>query len=299
MTQAAKDSAETTEASGPVPDYMGDKGVPQHDPKLYVADSVAEAEAMVGDTLTPTQIESYRRDGFLAVQDLFNEAEVEGARQALTELTAGQNPSFKNYYAEAGGQQLWAKLPLEKRQDVVRKLADFTKYDERLRLNAHPRLLSVMAQLVNGPAKLFQEMALLKPPRMGREKPWHQDHAYFRYTLDTPIVGAWVALDEATLANGCMHVLRGGHLLPPKTHFMVRDWQICDREMLSLGCTAVPLKPGGVLFFTSLTPHGTPTNFSDLRRRALQFHYVGPMLKEVTAEEQSRVWGAAGKNVEC
>ena len=32
-------------------------------------------------------------------------------------------------------------------------------------------------------------MALLKPPGGGREKPWHQDKAYFNLTLDTPVVG--------------------------------------------------------------------------------------------------------------
>ena len=53
-------------------------------------------------------------------------------------------------------------------------------------------------------------MALLKPPR-GREKPWHQDHAYFNLPLDTPIVGVWIALDEATPENGCMHVIPGSH----------------------------------------------------------------------------------------
>jgi phytanoyl-CoA hydroxylase len=36
----------------------------------------------------------------------------------------------------------------------------------------------------------------------------------------------------------------------------------------------VPLKPGGVLFFSGLLHHGTPPNTSPLRRRALQFHYA-------------------------
>jgi hypothetical protein len=37
-------------------------------------------------------------------------------------------------------------------------------------------------------------MALLKPPGGGREKPWHQDKAYFNLTLDTPVVGTVLQL---------------------------------------------------------------------------------------------------------
>ena len=36
-------------------------------------------------------------------------------------------------------------------------------------------------------------MALVKPAQ-GREKPWHQDHAYFNVALDTPIVGVWIPM---------------------------------------------------------------------------------------------------------
>ena len=42
---------------------------------------------------------------------------------------------------------------------------------------------------------LYQDMALIKPPG-GREKPWHQDRAYFNLTQTTRIVGVWIALDR-------------------------------------------------------------------------------------------------------
>ena len=39
------------------------------------------------------------------------------------------------------------------------------------------------------PLEFFQSTALLKPPRVGREKPWHQDHAYFDVdTIPSPSV---------------------------------------------------------------------------------------------------------------
>ena len=79
-------------------------------------------------------------------------------------------------------------------------------------------------------------MALLKPPGIGREKPWHQDHAYFNVAASQRIVGVWIALDAATPDNGCMYVLRGKHrdTASPNAypHFAVRDYQICDTTVL-------------------------------------------------------------------
>ena len=79
---------------------------------------------------------------------------------------------------------------------------------------------------------LFQEMALLKPPK-GREKPWHQDCAYFNYPLGTTIIGVWIALDHADANNGCLHILPGTHREGPVNHFKRRDWQICDTDVQS------------------------------------------------------------------
>ena len=92
---------------------------------------------------------------------------------------------------------------------------------------------------------------MVKPPN-GREKPWHQDHAYFNIPLVEPVVGVWIALGEATRRNGCMvlapyqRVQRrsssssssgpaAANTHPPRrpvVHFMRRDWQICDDDIL-------------------------------------------------------------------
>lgn len=79
-------------------------------------------------------------------------------------------------------------------------------------LAEHPLLLDVITRLLGEEPKMFQNMGLIKPPHLGREKPWHQDKAYFEYPVALPVVGVWIALDEATVANGCMHVQPQGHL---------------------------------------------------------------------------------------
>ena len=151
---------------------------------------------------------------------------------------------------------------------------------------------------------MFQDMALIKPPSIGREKPWHQDCAYFDVPPHSAIVGVWIALDEAGLDNGCMRILDGGHREGPQIHFERRDWQICDTDVETLHTSqhpivAVPLKPGGCMFFSGLLPHGTPHNTSDKRRRALQFHYRPASTETIPTEERLAVFGSEGKDVTC
>jgi ectoine hydroxylase-related dioxygenase (phytanoyl-CoA dioxygenase family) len=105
-------------------------------------------------------------------------------------------------------------------------------------------------------------------------------------------------IDEATLDNGCMHVLDRGHGAGPRPHFAIRDWQLCDTAMLGIGSVAVPLAPGGSLFFDGLLPHGTPTNRSERPRRAVQLHFCPAGSPRVTKAERFSTFGDRG-TFEC
>ncbi len=105
---------------------------------------------------------------------------------------------------------------------------------------------------------------------------------------------------EATIENGCMQFLPGQHKIGPRIHFQRRDWQICDTDILGQRSVAAPLKPGGLLFFNGLLPHGTPHNSSEKRRRALQFHYApADAAQNPDSEERLKHFGSEGKDVTC
>jgi ectoine hydroxylase-related dioxygenase (phytanoyl-CoA dioxygenase family) len=140
---------------------------------------------------------------------------------------------------------------------------------------------------------MFQDMALVKPPFIGSEKPWHQDNAYFSVTPLDSVLGVWIALDEATAANGCMHVLRGGHQLGALRHFHGRDCEIMPQRVDESQALAVPLPPGGAMFFYGMLPHQTPPNSSPDRRRALQFHYRSASSQVVPRDEYDRIYAEA------
>ncbi len=297
-----------------------------HDPMLYRADNFADGAQGWGK-VDMAQIEGYREKGFLLVRGAFAEAEIAGANHELQEMELADNPRCESIYFEGIIRDELARaetpkgrasasprreelamgditeelpdLPPETRARYVRKFMGFVEHHPGLAALADKTELRELAtRLLGEPVRLYQDMAMIKPPG-GREKPWHQDHAYFNLPLETPVLGVWISLGSATLANGCMHVLAGAHRKGPRTHFMRRDWQICDTDLKEEVQTAIPMEPGDVLLFDSKLPHGTPTNHTDQKRWAVQLHYIPASAIETDEADRLATFGAEGKDVTC
>lgn len=270
-------------------------------PGLYHHNHIATDGVDGFENIDEQAIARFDQQGYLVVNNAFTQPEVQDALAGLLRLISGEVADFNGvmYERASAGISVEEMIP-EQRQDYVRKFMWFEQHDDRLhRMAHHPKLLAAVERLIEDKPFLFQDMALLKPPHIGREKPWHQDHAYFELPLNTRVVGCWIALDEATTENGCMIVIPGTHRQGPIVHFQRRDWQICDTDIKNQGATAVPLKPGGCLIFSSLIHHGTPTNISGLRRRAVQFHYRPASAPKTSLEERMAIFGEEGKDVTC
>lgn len=268
-------------------------------PDLYRYAAVAEGIDSF-DALTDEHVRRFHEQGYLVIHRAFSEAEAQAALEGLLDLIDGKNPDFKGLQFEASVRDRLPALSKEQKADVVRKLQRFVGYDARLdALSEHPKLLNTLALLMGEAPALFANQALLKPPRIGREKPWHQDHAYFNLPMGACIISAWVALDEATPENGCMHVIPATHRDGPVVHFRRRDWQICDTQVATDRIVAVPLRPGGCLLWNGLLHHGSPATRSPKRRRALQLHYVPASAGRITPEERLAVFGGEGRGMTC
>ena len=244
-------------------------------------------------------IEAFTALGFMVIHNAIDRATLESARAGLRELILRRDTDNIRFESAVGPG--FADLPDEKRLDSVRKLMPIISFDSRLKVAAEcPELLALMERLMGEPPALSQDMALLKPPRIGREKPWHQDMAYFNFPVDTTIVGAWIALDEALPENGCMMIIPGSHHHGPVPHWTRRDWQICDTDVQVGKSLAVPLPPGGCLLFHCLLHHGTPPTSSDRRRWALQFHYRPASAQALpNSDYRLNTFGADGKDATC
>jgi len=250
--------------------------------------------------ITDAHLDRFRDEGYLVVHEAFTLAETTAALDGLLDLINGSRPDFDGLEFESRAGE-HANMPSrEEKQDYIRKLMWFVNYDDRLNaLATHPALLHVVSRIVGDVPHMFQDMALIKPPGGGREKPWHQDKAYFDMKVDTPVVGVWIALDPATPENGCMHVIPGSHRDGPVVHFQRRDWQLCDTTVETARDVVVPLAPGGLLLFDGLIHHGTPANLTTERRRAVQFHYAPRSAVWTDEDERLAIFGGEGRGVSC
>lgn len=245
--------------------------------------------------------QAYQEVGVVGIRQAFKPSEVADVLQALQDIVVRDSlPEGVQLQYEHRARELLSTLGPEERLDAVRKFMLFVHLDERLeRMVYHPDLMPVLVKILGEPPKMFQDMALLKPPGIGREKPWHQDNAYFKVPRSAQVVGIWAALDEVTEENGCMFFRPGGHHDGPLPHFNRRDWQICDTDIMGKQAVSAPLPPGGCLIFNGLTPHGTPSNRTKTRRRALQFHYKGESIPETTDQERLDTFGHEGTGASC
>ena len=273
--------------------------IAMHEPSLYETTRRADYLDTLDD-IDDHQIARFHEQGYLAIQRAFTPQQIESAGQAMWDLIDGKCQDFKGVMAEAAKRGHFSELTGETRRDSVRKIWKFVNHDTRLNDLAHdPKILSVLSRMMNDTPVLFQDMGLIKPPHIGREKPWHQDCAYFNYPVGTTVVGVWIAIDAATEENGCLHIIPGSHREGPIPHFRRRDWQICDTDVAVPRNVTVPLNPGGCLFWHGMTHHGSPTNQSAHRRRALQYHYRPESTEETTAKERLAIYGGDELGVTC
>lgn len=128
--------------------------------------------------------------------------------------------------------------------------------------------------------RLLQSMVIMKPPGIGGEVTCHQDST-FLYTEPESCVGFWVALDEATLENGCMEFIPGDHNGPLRRLFRRRPEE-GGTEMVTLDDApypeerriAAPAAVGDLVIFSGRAPHMSRANRSPHPRMAYTLHMI-------------------------
>ena len=214
--------------------------------------------------LTEAQAAQFDRDGFVVLPDVFDadslapvveeidgfEAEVEHALRGID----GDRVAI----AEAGAITFATHL-------VTRS--------SRLRAFAtHPTFLGLCADLIGPDCNLYWDQAVYKKPEKPRRFPWHQDNGY-AFVEPQQYLTCWVALTDATIDNGCPQVARGRHRSGTLRHRYVDPlgWECFDDPD---DVVAAEVGAGGVVVFSSLTPHLTGPNTTDAVRKAYILQYA-------------------------
>jgi phytanoyl-CoA hydroxylase len=152
------------------------------------------------------------------------------------------------------------------------RVPEFRAFSDDPRLDALVRELGVAAP------RLLQSMLIFKYPRVGGEVPAHQDASYL-YTEPVSVIGLWFALEEATLANGCLEALPGSHRLGLRSRYR-RDGDRAFTERLDPrpwprdGWRPLPVPAGTLVVLHGLLAHRSAANRSPEPRRAYALHVI-------------------------
>ncbi len=126
---------------------------------------------------------------------------------------------------------------------------------------------------------ITQSMYICKQPYFGGEVQCHQDSTYL-FVHGRPITGLWFALEDASMENGCLWAIPGGHHTPLKSR-MLRDQNdkiekhVYDTTPWELE-KLVPLevKKGSIIVLHGLLPHMSKENHSPHSRHAYTLHFM-------------------------
>lgn len=223
------------------------------------------------DSVSAEQIEAYRRDGFLVIEGFLDPSELEDWRhqvdEAVTQRLGSQSQGLHN---QADPDSYYAKVFTQ-----CLKLAD--THPGMRRLMHDPRLGKLAGTLagVDG-IRIWHDQALIKPP-FGNPTGWHLDNPYWSFTSPASI-SLWVALDDATQANGCMWYLPGTHRLASERNAGI-DEDISGllrlypswREIEPV-CAACPA--GSAVLHNGWVAHGAGANMTNRPRRAMTCAYM-------------------------
>lgn len=265
---------------------------------LYRYDHIEMERVATADQVGEEEIRRFWERGYLVIDQLLSGEETTLAAEAVNDIIHGRIVGPRLQFMKKTSELRTD----EDREMSMRKLHKFVDFSPALHhAGYHPDALRVLEAIFGEAPRLLEDQAILKPPSVdaGGEKPWHQDMAYGNISQTKMVCGVWIALDEATLENGCMHVIPGTHRDGPIPHYAIRDWQLCDAHVDVASDVAVPLRPGGALFFAGLLHHGTPPNFSTSKRRALQFHYSPESSRKMTPQEFRQAFMTDTPAAEC
>jgi phytanoyl-CoA hydroxylase len=171
-----------------------------------------------------------------------------------------------------------AGVPVAHPEDGVSKIFRLHRDPVFARFAHSAGVVDLVAELIVPDIDVFLSQFIFKTSGAWGQ-PWHQDSFYFPFEPARPVVGVWLAVTEATLVNGCLHVLPGSQVEPVHTHVPDRRsganygyFEIVDHDVGA--AEPVLMDPGDLLVFDSHLMHCSTNNESDGIRAAMVYHYA-------------------------
>ena len=218
----------------------------------------------------PDQVERYANDGFLVVERITSDEELEWLRGVYDALLAMPATGYldgifdlSRPYGSTAQPQLGQLLLPER---FVTRIHETSFWQNARRISS--RLLALPEPKLESWCHL-----IFKGANSPAETPWHQDEAYWDVHKKFHALATWLAIDDVDTNNGCLWYVPGSHRGDVKAHrhggndpaVHVLEF---DEPADTSGAVPIPLEAGGMTFHTSRTFHFAGVNRTQRIRRA-------------------------------
>ncbi len=238
--------------------------------------------------LTTAQREQWERDGYVMLGQVADDAQLAALQERIDALMLGTAPNEQIWFqldSESGeygdlkfGSGRWEVPTLN-----YRKIEKLERDPLFLAYIQHPLFRAITRELIGENVSIYRAMFMNKPARRGTHLPYHQD-AGSQWSLDRdPYVTIWTALDDATIANGCVQIIPGSHrlgLLSERGHTITpeQEARYCREEE----SVYLEMKAGEVVLLHNLVLHRSGINTTDQPRRAFSVVYMDAATRDIS-----------------
>jgi ectoine hydroxylase-related dioxygenase (phytanoyl-CoA dioxygenase family) len=221
---------------------------------------------MTNQPLSEAQVAHFRSEGYTVEPHFFTArevaalvAELERFKRAGLGRNVATDGDGKTHSTSKINYQI---IPLNDKSTLMRALP------------YQPKVVAAIRQLIGDPFIRQLDQIFLKPGRTGAGTDWHTDNAYFRISDPSKGTAMWIALHDATLANGTLHVIPRSYL---ESFAHERDLDSDHHIHMHADearAVAIETPAGGAIFFNYGTAHATKANHTDHERAGLAFHFL-------------------------
>ena len=217
-------------------------------------------------------VQRYQRDGFVYIPSFLSQDEVaelkSGVLVAIESMGKKKVTSAEVDLVEGDSHYdrvFTQRLNLWRISPVVKKYM------------LNPELGKLLCRLTGELGiRCWHDQALIKEP-FGNPTAWHLDNPYWSFSSRNSIT-IWIALEDATLHNGCMWFVPTTQNLATWDNVPIGEnmgdlFRIYP-EMAKIDPVPVPMKAGDCSFHNGLTAHGAGANMTRGRRIAMTCAYM-------------------------
>jgi phytanoyl-CoA hydroxylase len=235
--------------------------------------------------ISEAQARQYDERGFFVLEDAFD-------AETIAELVAAIDP-LEVALERVVREQMGGRAFIMRAGEITFTPHLVSRCEIARSFTRHEVFRDLVYDLIGPDVRLYWDQSVYKKPGVSEPFPWHQDNGY-TYVEPQQYLTCWVALNDATVENGCPWVLPGRHREGTWAHELTDLGFVCATD--SQGALPAPVKAGGMVVFSSLTPHATGPNTTDATRKTYIVQFAPDGAGVVSNEAGEKVWSPA--NVE-